>query len=35
MANYDFQRAKSEMDFMLKGFKQEVEGNEIRGCDPL
>src|SRR3989338_8228990 len=31
MAEYDFQRAKSEMDFMLKRFKQEVEGNNIYG----
>src|SRR3989338_3481441 len=31
MAGYDFQKAKSEMDFMFKGLKQEIEGNKIYG----
>ena len=31
MATYDFQSAKSEMDFMLKRLKQEIEGNNIYG----
>ncbi len=31
MPAYDFQRAKAEMDFMLRGFKQEIEGNNIWG----
>jgi hypothetical protein len=31
MATYDFQGAKSEMDFMLKGLNQQIEGNNIYG----
>lgn len=31
MATYDFERAKSEMDFVLKGLKQQIEGNNIYG----
>lgn len=31
MAAYDFQRAKSEMDFMLKSLGQEIKGENIYG----